>query len=38
MAEVDGQKQPVVRKQWWKTDPSGQVTLIHVKADAATAE
>jgi hypothetical protein len=31
MAEVDGQKQPVVRKQrvkpWWKTDPSGQVVM-----------
>ena len=31
MAEVDGQKQPVVRKQrvkpWWKTDPSGQIVM-----------
>jgi hypothetical protein len=31
MAEIDGQKQPVVRKQrvkpWWKTDPSGQIIM-----------
>ncbi|KQW21381.1 hypothetical protein ASC80_14970 [Afipia sp. Root123D2] len=30
-AEVDGQKQAVVRKQrvrpWWKTDPSGQIVM-----------
>src|SRR5258708_16697656 len=31
MVEVDGQKQPVVRKQrvrpWWKTDASGQLVM-----------
>ncbi len=31
MAEVDGQKQAVVRKQrvkpWWKADPSGQIVM-----------
>jgi hypothetical protein len=31
MAEVDGQKQPVVRKQrvkpWWKTDSTGQIVM-----------
>lgn len=31
MVEVDGQKQPVVRKQrvrpWWKVDPSGQIVM-----------
>src|SRR5258708_35539413 len=31
MVEVDGQKQPVVRKQrvrpWWKTDTSGQLVM-----------
>ncbi|RTL61472.1 MAG: hypothetical protein EKK42_35100 [Pseudonocardiaceae bacterium] len=31
MAEVDGQKQPVVRRQkvrpWWKTDPAGAVLM-----------
>lgn len=31
MAEVDGQKQPVVLKQrvrpWWKVDPSGQIVM-----------
>jgi hypothetical protein len=31
MAEVDGQKQPVVRKQkvrpWWKTDPAGHLVM-----------
>lgn len=31
MAQVDGEKQPVVRKQrvrpWWKTDPSGQIIM-----------
>ncbi len=30
-AEIDGQKQVVVRKQrvkpWWKTDPSGQIVM-----------
>lgn len=30
-AEIDGQKQAVVRKQrvrpWWKTDPSGQIVM-----------
>jgi hypothetical protein len=31
MVEVDGHKQPVIRKQrvrpWWKTDPSGQLVM-----------
>src|SRR5205823_5406519 len=31
MAEVDGQKQPVIRKQrvkpWWKADPSGHIVM-----------
>jgi len=31
MVQVDGEKQPVVRKQrvrpWWKTDPSGQIIM-----------
>jgi hypothetical protein len=31
MADVDGQKQPVVLKQrvrpWWKVDPSGQIVM-----------
>jgi hypothetical protein len=31
MAEVDGQKQPVIRKQrakpWWRTNPSGQIVM-----------